>query len=110
MVELAQHSIAVLGLLMIVGGVIGFAKAQSKPSLIAGVASGALLFGAYAFTFQNLQAGLIAAFVISTLLDGVFAVRLSKTKKFMPSGMMLVVNVLAQLVFIFGIVSMIKTT
>lgn len=104
LVTLAQHGIAVLAVFICVGGIIGYKKAQSNASLIAGLGSAALLLAAYIFSFQSLMPALIAALVISFVLDGVFAVRLAKTKKFMPSGMLLSVNMIAQVMFILGIV------
>ena len=42
--------------------------------------------------------GLIAGVVVALALDGVFAMRLVKTKKFMPSGMLLAINVIVQVI------------
>jgi uncharacterized membrane protein (UPF0136 family) len=81
--------------LLLVGGLIGFLKAGSKVSLItSAVAAAALILTAIP--------GPIDAHVASRLADGimaallvVFAIRLTKTKKFMPSGLMLVITILA---------------
>src|SRR5262252_8105283 len=79
--------------LLLVGGLIGFLKANSKVSLISSAVFAALLVltvvpGLFDPTFaRNFQNILMAALLI------VFAVRLAKTKKFMPSGMMLVVTI-----------------
>ena len=81
--------------LLLVGGLIGFLKAKSKVSLITSVAAAAVLAlaavpGILNATFaQNLTAVVMVALLI------VFAVRLAKTKKFMPSGLMLVITGLA---------------
>ena len=65
--------------LLLVGGVIGYKKANSKASLIAGVVSG-LLLGIFAFI-----GGWFPISVISGTMFVVFALRFIKTKKFMPS-------------------------
>jgi uncharacterized membrane protein (UPF0136 family) len=81
--------------LLLAGGLIGFVKAKSQVSLITSVAAAAILAlaavpGILAPTFaQNLTA------VVMIVLLVVFAVRLAKTNKFMPSGLMLVVTGLA---------------
>ncbi len=81
--------------LLLVGGLIGFLKAKSQISLVTSVTAAAVLAlaavpGILAPTFaQNLTAVIMVALLI------VFAVRLAKTKKFMPSGLMLVITGLA---------------
>src|SRR5438046_2526094 len=78
--------------LLLIGGLIGFLKAGSKASLIASAVSAALLI--IASIPSLLQPG-IRQILIDTILGLlliVFAVRLTKTKKFMPSGLMLVLT------------------
>jgi uncharacterized membrane protein (UPF0136 family) len=80
--------------LLLVGGLIGFFKAGSKISLITSAVSAALLvlttIGMFGPRFAN---GLADA--IMAVLLVVFAIRLTKTKKFMPSGLMLVLTIAA---------------
>lgn len=90
MADIARYAVLGLSVLMLVGGVMGFVKAKSKPSLIAGVVSSVLLAATYAYGMSSPQQGLIASFVVTLFLDVVFAMRLAKTKKFMPSGMLLI--------------------
>jgi uncharacterized membrane protein (UPF0136 family) len=75
--------------LLLVGGLIGFLKAKSKVSLITSAVFAALLI---LTTLRGIfQPGFASglANVILVLLLLVFAVRLAKTKKFMPSGLIL---------------------
>ena len=81
--------------LLLVGGMIGFFKAGSKVSLITSSIAAALLVltalpGVFAPTFRRNLADVIMAVLLV-----VFAIRLTKTKKFMPSGMMLVLTLAA---------------
>lgn len=78
--------------LLLIGGLIGFLKAGSKVSLIASAVSAALLI--IASIPSLLQPGIREILVQSILaaLLVIFAVRLTKTKKFMPSGLMLVLT------------------
>lgn len=81
------------GLLSIVGGIVGYTKAKSKPSLISGTISGILLIVSAYLQLQTLGIGLILAQIITLLLVVVFGIRLSKTRKFMPAGLMLLFGV-----------------
>jgi uncharacterized membrane protein (UPF0136 family) len=87
--------------LLLVGGLIGFFKAGSKVSLITSAVSAALLV--LTTLRQVFQPGFrhTAAEVIMAALLVVFAIRLGKTKKFMPSGFMLAATVLALALFHF---------
>ncbi len=81
--------------MLLVGGMIGFFKAGSKVSLTSSAISAALLvITAIPGLFQRNVARALADIIMAALLV-VFAIRLSKTKKFMPSGLMLAITVLA---------------
>jgi uncharacterized membrane protein (UPF0136 family) len=81
--------------LLLVGGLIGFLKAGSKISLLTSAISAAVLIVASnQHLFQPGVRQIVIDCVMAALLV-VFAVRLAKTKKFMPSGLMLVVTVAA---------------
>lgn len=77
--------------LLVVGGLIGFLKAKSKVSLIMSVAFAALLsLCAAGVVFQPYMADIFLAALLV-----VFGIRLAKTKKFMPSGLMLILTIVA---------------
>lgn len=78
--------------LLVIGGLMGFFKGKSQVSLIMSVAFAALLsLCATNAIFQPHVARILATVLLALLLV-VFGMRLAKTKKFMPSGMMLVVT------------------
>lgn len=81
--------------LLLVGGLIGFLKAGSKVSLIMSAAFAALLVICTIPTLLQAGARRTIVDVIMAILLVVFALRLAKTKKFMPSGLMLVVTLAA---------------
>jgi uncharacterized membrane protein (UPF0136 family) len=87
--------------LLLVGGLLGFLKAGSKVSLITSAISAALLvlsdLPIFVPKFRQ-----VAPEVIMAALLVVFAIRLGKTKKFMPSGLMLAVTVVALVLHHFG--------
>jgi uncharacterized membrane protein (UPF0136 family) len=76
--------------LMVLGGAMGFVKAKSKASLIASVTFGAILslFALDVLPFRHHIWVLIFLLVF-------FGMRLAKSKKFMPNGMMTILTVLA---------------
>ena len=77
--------------LLVLGGLMGFLKAGSKASLIASSAFAAVLVMCQlGIIFQRNVADLVLAFLLVF-----FAFRLSKSKKFMPNGMMLVLTLAA---------------
>ncbi|MGO8838450.1 MAG: TMEM14 family protein [Limisphaerales bacterium] len=80
--------------LLLVGGLIGFFKAKSRVSLISSSVFAALLVLATIPKLFDPKFGLGLVNVILAALLVVFAVRLARTKKFMPSGLMLVLTVL----------------
>jgi uncharacterized membrane protein (UPF0136 family) len=81
--------------LLLIGGLIGFYKGKSKASLITSAVFAAVLALTTApGVFQPGFALVLADIVMAALLV-VFAIRLAQTKKFMPSGLMLVVTALA---------------
>ena len=81
--------------LLLVGGLIGFLKAGSKVSLItSAISAAALIITAIPGLLAPNLARALADIIMAALLV-VFAIRLGKTKKFMPSGLMLVITLLA---------------
>lgn len=92
----------IFGLLTIVGGVIGFVKAGSTASIIAGSISGiALLVAAYLLP-GNVVLGLAIAGLVSLLLACRFIPAFMKTGQAMPAGMMSALSVIGLILAIFA--------
>jgi uncharacterized membrane protein (UPF0136 family) len=92
--EAAKIYFIVFGLLTIAGGVVGYVKAGSAASIIAGAVTGVLLLIA-AFLLPEHQAwGLGTALIVSLLLAGYFIRKYLQTATVMPSGMMSVLSVI----------------
>jgi uncharacterized membrane protein (UPF0136 family) len=85
----------VFGILSIAGGLMGFLKAGSKASLIAGGISGVLLIVSAVLLKSNVNAGLILGGLISVALAGRFVPALLKGGAFMPSGLMAILSVIS---------------
>lgn len=89
MIALAAGFFAVFGVLSLVGGAIGWKKAGSKASLIAGGIAGLLLLGAAAGVYAGeVAVGLAVGGGTALLLAGRFVPAYLRTKKLMPQGMM----------------------
>ena len=86
----------IYGILLFVGGAIGYRKAGSKPSLIMGTASGILAIGfsAYAIKVNELM-GLFLLAAEALVLSSFFYMRYTKTKKFMPGGLMCAISMVS---------------
>ena len=84
----------IFGALTILGGVIGYVKAGSVPSIIAGAITGVLLLVAGALLAEHRAAGLAAAFIVSLLLAAQFVPKFIRTGKVMPAGLMSILSVI----------------
>jgi uncharacterized membrane protein (UPF0136 family) len=93
--------------IMAVGGVIGYFKVHSKASLISGVGFGLLLLGSGYGVWQGSRArdSLVASAVIAALLVVIFAIRVIKTRRLIPAGMLAVLSVLALALFLSKLIS-----
>ena len=83
----------IFGALTIVGGIIGYVKAGSTPSIIAGAITGLFLIIAGSILPEHRTVGLATAFIVSLLLAGQFVPKLLRTGKMMPAGMMSILSV-----------------
>ena len=90
------------GVLVLGGGIMGFRKAGSRPSLIAGIASMALLLLAAILLFSGRLIGAYLAIFVSGALLIFFAMRWVKGRRFMPAGLMSLLSVAALLLLIWS--------
>jgi uncharacterized membrane protein (UPF0136 family) len=102
---IATWSILIYGLLVLLGGVMGYVKAKSQVSLLSGVGSGIALLVAWFICRQTPWVGLGLATLLGLVLFIVFVIRFSKTRAFMPSGLMMVFSLAATVVFFLGLLS-----
>ena len=92
--EAAKIYFVIFGLLTIVGGIIGYVKAGSVASIIAGGIAGVLLLVAAFLLPEHRVAGLATGLIISLLLAAQFAPKFFRTGRVMPAGMMSVLSVI----------------
>jgi uncharacterized membrane protein (UPF0136 family) len=88
----------IFGALTIVGGIMGYVKAGSTASIIAGSITGILLLVAGFILPEHRAAGLITALIVSLLLAAQFVPKLIRTGKVMPAGLMSILSVIGVIV------------
>ena len=103
MTAVALNAILIYAIFVAIGGGIGFLKSQSKASLFSGLASAALLIVAYIVGRSNAIGGLAIALGSAIALCCVFLMRLKKTGKFMPAGLMGMASAIAGIIFALGL-------
>jgi uncharacterized membrane protein (UPF0136 family) len=99
--DLATAAAIGYGILTVVGGVLGYTKAGSQTSLISGLISGGLLVVGGIAHFQNAAWGSALAMIVTITLIIIFSVRFSKTRRWMPAGLMVGAGILALLALVF---------
>jgi len=90
-----EITLGLYALLLAAGGLIGYFKAGSRASLIAGTSSAVAALLALWLWSKNSPFGLPLGLVLSIVLFLLFAHRYAaKTRKFMPSGLLAVVSLI----------------
>src|ERR1051326_6183052 len=98
--EAAKIYFIVFGALTIVGGIVGYAKAGSVASIIAGSITGVLLLVAAFLLPEHRTVALATALIISLLLAAQFLPKLLRTGRVMPAGIMSLLSVMGTIVAI----------
>ncbi|NDD59456.1 MAG: hypothetical protein EBZ47_09500 [Chlamydiae bacterium] len=80
--------VLIYGLLVFIGGWIGYITSHSPPSAISGTLFGALLFLAGRAMIVKKTWGQWTALFLAFILDAFFTYRFAKTLKFFPAGFM----------------------
>src|SRR6478736_6903688 len=92
--EAAKIYFIIFGVLAVAGGVVGYVKADSVASIIAGSITGVLLLVAAFLLPEHRAVGLATAFIISLLLAAQFVPKFLRTGRIMPAGMMSILSVI----------------
>ena len=92
MIGPAKIYFIIFGLLTIVGGTIGYVKAGSTVSIVAGAISGIALIVAAFLLPANAAVGLVIAGLVSIALAARFIPAFMKTGKMMPAGLMAILS------------------
>jgi uncharacterized membrane protein (UPF0136 family) len=92
--DLTKIYFVLFGVLTIAGGIVGYVKAGSVASIIAGSITGVLLLVAAFLLTDHRGVGLATALVISLLLAVQFVPKFLQTGRVMPAGMMSILSVI----------------
>jgi uncharacterized membrane protein (UPF0136 family) len=92
--EAAKIYFIIFGLLTIAGGVVGYVKAGSTASIIAGSITGVLLLVAAFLLPEHRTIGFATALIVSLLLAAQFIPKFLQTGRIMPAGMMSILSVI----------------
>jgi len=92
--EVTKIYFILFGVLTIAGGIVGYVKAGSVASIIAGSITGILLLVAAFLLPQHRGVGLATALVVSLLLAAQFVPKFLQTGRVMPAGMMSILSVI----------------
>jgi uncharacterized membrane protein (UPF0136 family) len=90
--EAARIYFIVFGALTIVGGIVGYLKAGSVASIVAGSITGVLLLVAAFLLPEHRTIGLATALIVSLLLAAQFIPKFLRTGRIMPAGMMSILS------------------
>jgi len=90
--EAARIYFIIFGALTIVGGIVGYLKAGSVASIIAGSITGVLLLVAAFLLPEHRRIGLATALIVSILLAAQFVPKFLRTGRVMPAGMMSILS------------------
>jgi uncharacterized membrane protein (UPF0136 family) len=100
-------SLSLFALLVLVGGIIGFLKANSRASLIAGIVSAALLgVSASLVASGSVRLGAGLGALAALALIGRFLPAFLRTKKVMPAGLVVAMGALT---LTLGLVTLVTT-
>ena len=91
------------GAFTIAGGVLGYVKARSSASIIAGTVFGALLLVAGYLVGRGGRSGPILALVVSAMLAGRFTKAFRTSGKLMPAGVMALLGLVGIAVSLLGL-------
>ena len=104
MIGTAQVTIVLLGTFALLGGIVGFFKAQSKASLIAGLSCFVLSVSSYVASLTNVKIGLAVADAVAFALFVLGSMRFAKTAKLMPAGLIMLASIVALVIVTLALV------
>ena len=91
---MSKWIVFIYGVLLFVGGMIGFAKVHSVASLVMGTAFSIAIFVATYLMFKGKDIGNTIAIGCSGILMIFFAYRFTLSFKFMPAGLMCLLSII----------------
>lgn len=97
--------VVIYALLVIIGGMIGFVKANSVPSLIMGLTFALGLLLSAVSMIKGMKRGYYAAIALTLILTGFFAYRYVISLQMMPAGFMSILSIAVIIALFLGNIS-----
>ncbi|MFQ6112980.1 MAG: TMEM14 family protein [bacterium] len=101
--KMASYIILAYGVLVLVGGILGYVKSQSLPSIISGVIFGILIILSAAIMLKGMAVGTYSALIISAFLAVFFTYRFIVSHAFMPAGLMIILSLISLITLIINL-------
>ncbi len=102
MVSTAKMVLVVYGVLMVIGGAMGYQKG-SRLSLVSGVGAGLVCLVSSFLMARNPSVGMTLGLIVSFAVGLAMLIRFSKTRAFLPAGMTLVLSIITIVVVTMGL-------
>lgn len=90
--NLAVLALTVFGIFTVIGGLIGYLKAHSLVSLVAGLTSGLVLLASAYGASKNVKSALFVGFLVAVLLGGRFLMTWMAHHRVMPDLIVVVLS------------------
>lgn len=103
MITLARYTLLGYGVILILGGIMGYTKGKSRVSLLAGSISGIVILGIFAWSLQSPTAALLLGAAMAALLTIGMGIRFIRSGKFMPAGVIALLSLVALCVTLGGV-------
>ena len=91
--------VLLFGLLVLVGGIVGYTTTASRASLISGGAFGIALLASGLAVLRGKHTGLLMAPLLTVLLTAFFGYRFMQSSEVIPSGLMTVLGLVAVILY-----------
>jgi len=88
------YTTIIYALIVLIGGVIGYIKAGSTPSLIMGVAFALMLISSSVLIHKKMIIGFYLSLILTGFLAFFFGYRFFNSFKFMPAGLMIILSLI----------------
>ena len=99
----ASIVVTLFGIFTLVGGILGYVKAKSKASVIAGTLSAVLLFYSAHGISEGTRAAYLAALIVAAILGARFLRTWFKTHRVMPDFIMVILSSITIIVVAWGL-------
>lgn len=98
--RLASVTALIYGLIVLIGGLMGFIMSQSLPSLIAGTLFGIIILFTTYHLFKEKAIAQLFALIECAILGAFFAYRYMKSYALFPAGAMLILSALTFIILL----------